>query len=304
MTNLNRLLWRRYRARFWALAVITLIIGIVLTLLDTAGWGLGNQHQLFTGSIRDWRVYTDNKYANVSLYSMWLVCISWLVGLLTMLLDRTDNFNQFLFASGYRRQTVYWHKLGLSLAGLCLVIVTTTAVQYAIYWLNVPHYVAINVAWPAVLTSWALGLAMSVGMFAICWFAALIVGQTGPLMVTVIGFTISLIGVTNGIQGLLSNWDAAALDWLAVGLWLGAAVILFVWGAVLYPRLSLEQNGEYLLFPGLRWPVYIVFVVYMSSLFVFNGSDLQPAITSFIFTVIFGYWWLWRPNISALWHRN
>jgi len=79
---------------------------------------------------------------------------------------------------------------------------------------------------------------------------------------------------------------------------------LFVWGAYLYPRLSLEHNGEYLLFPGLKVPVYIVFVVYVTFLNAWNAADGTSAVIAFLVSVAFGYFWLWRPSIMAKWHER
>ncbi|WP_024747553.1 ABC transporter permease [Levilactobacillus namurensis] len=302
--HLLALFWQRYRQRFWALLAISLVMGLILALLNVTTWNLSATDTLFGNQIHRWEPYLGSANATFSLYSYWLVFVFWLGGLFLMLLDCTENFNQFLFASGYRRSVIYWTKLGMSLVGLVAVAVITTLEQYLIYWLHVPHGVTLNLAWPGVLTSWALGLAMSLGMFALSWFAALIVGQTGPLMVTIGGFTISLIGVANIIQGLLLHWTNAQRDWLAVGLWLAASLILWVWGAGLFGRLSLEHNGEYLLFPKLRLPLYLVFVVYMTALFTINGTDLMAGVWTFVLTGLFGYGWLWRPHWLEDWRQR
>lgn len=302
--SLNRLLWRRYRTRFWALLVLSVVIGVGLAILNSTNWqALMTTSDFFTADITKWQVYNDPRYS-VSFYTYWVVFIYWLVGIVLVYQDRRENFDQFLFASGYRRHTIYWTKLALAFGGLLVITVLTMAAQYGVYWLNIPARMTFNFAWPGFITTWVVNLAMSWGFFAIAWFAALILGQTWSLLVTLGGFTISLIGVATFIQGLLAKWTTSQLEWLSVGLWLTATVILLVWGAYLYDRVTLEHVGEYLMFPALRTPVYIVFVVYMTALFTVNATDLEPAVVTFIITTVFGYWWLWRPTLTGTWHRR
>lgn len=302
--SLNRLLWRRYRTRFWALLVLSVVIGVGLAILNSTSWqALMTTSDFFTADITKWQVYNDPRYS-VSFYTYWVVFIYWLVGIVLVYQDRRENFDQFLFASGYRRHTIYWTKLALAFGGLLVITVLTMAAQYGVYWLNIPARMTFNFAWPGFITTWVVNLAMSWGFFAIAWFAALILGQTWSLLVTLGGFTISLIGVATFVQGLLAKWTTSQLEWLSVGLWLTATVILLVWGAYLYDRVTLEHVGEYLMFPALRTPVYIVFVVYMTALFTVNATDLEPAVVTFIITTVFGYWWLWRPTLTGTWHRR
>lgn len=88
-----------------------------------------------------------------------------------------------------------------------------------------------------------------------------------------------------------------------MGLWLLVAVILLIWGSLLFSRLSLEHNGEYLMFPKLRVPLYVVFVAYMTFIFSINAGEWQPAVTAFIISAVFGYLWLWRPQVAEKWRR-
>jgi len=310
--QLDRLLWRRYRGRLLALAGISVLVGLVNALIDVSAWSIQIQGVMFNQYIKDWTVYQPtiqrsatefHHFASLSLYSYWLVFIFWLGGLVVMWQDLKEHFNQFLFASGYKRTSVYWAKLRVSLTALLGIAIVTMVVQDLVYWVNVPHGMQVNLAWPGLLTTWAVGLAMSVGLFAVSWFAALIIGQSGPLVVTICGFTLSLIRGANVIRSWTTSWTAAQRDWLVVGVWLVAALFLFVWGAVLYRHLSLEHDGEYLLFPALRLPVYLVFIVYLTGLFALNGSGWEPSLYTFLITMFFGYWWLWRPNVSQRWRQ-
>lgn len=300
--NLSRLLWQRYRQRFWALPGISVLVGLAIALMDTQTW---NQHSsvLFSDQINQWVVYQNSKLGSVSLYSYWFVFMAWLSGLLLMMQDLKENFNQFLFTSGYKRQRIYWTKLGLALGGLLIINVVTALIQYLVYWVKLPHGMQFNLAWPGFLTTWASGLGLALVMFAICWFAALIVGQSGALVITVCGFTLSLTGLATSFQGATFRLSTQKVEWLALGIWLLAALILLVWGSFLFSRLSLEHNGEYLMFPKLRLPLYLVFVAYMTFIFSINAGEWQPAVTTFIISAIFGYLWLWRPQVAEQWRR-
>lgn len=303
--KLNQLLWQRYRQWFLALAGISLLTAIVLAFTNANDWTLGGRHaRLFGAQIRTWAVYGGTDDAFVPLYSTGLVFIFWLMGFVLMVRDLKDHFNQFLFASGYRRSTIYWAKLRLSLGALTSLSVVITAVQYGIYRIVIPQGVAFNLAIPGLITTWVSGLAISLGMFAIAWFASLIIGEAISLVVTISGFTGSLISVENIYQNWTAHWSEPMAAWVAIGLWLAVAIILLIWGSYLYQRMSLEHDGEYLMFPGLRVPVYLVFVVYMTAIFSINAANLTPALWAFIISALFGYGWLWRPNLLEKWRAR
>ncbi|MGP4115737.1 ABC transporter permease [Levilactobacillus zymae] len=301
--NLSRLLWRRYRQWFWALLGISVLAGIAIALMDTESWS-HHSSVLFSDQIDQWLVYQNSKYGSVSLFSYWFVFIAWLSGLLLMMQDLKGNFNQFLFASGYPRQRIYWTKLGMALTGLVAIDVVTALVQYLIYWLKLPHGMSFNLALPGFLTTWLSGLVLALVMFAICWFAALILGQSGALVITVCGFTLSLVGLNTFFQGKTILMATRDVEWLAMELWLLAAVVLLVWGSFLFSRLSLEHDGEYLMFPRLRIPLYLVFVAYITFIFSINSGEWQPTVISFTVAAIFGYLWLWRPQLIEKWHQR
>lgn len=162
-----------------------------------------------------------------------------------------------------------------------------------IYWLQMPASVTLDLAWPGLITTWLMGLTTSIGFFAICWFAALIIGQTGALWVTLAGFILSLVGIISVNVPGFNLLTAQQGQWTEIGAWIVATIILAVWGAWLYQRLSLEHDGEYLLFPGLRWPVYLVFVIYVTVIFSGGFHVTTAGIIALLVTVIFGYLWLW-----------
>lgn len=305
--QVTKLIWRRHRRTFVLAGLLSLLVAVANDLITLHGLNQTQGHyELVKASINHWEVYNTS---NFPAYSFWLLIVAWLLGLVLMNQDLTDNFNQFLFSSGFSRQRVYWTKLWQGLLAMLVIVSLTLAVQYGIFWVSLPARIGFHLAWPGLITSWGYGLAGSLGMFAMCWFAALIVGQTGALVVTLIGFTLSLSGVAAIFEQLDSKgglgWDlnGAQWAWLSAGSWVVAALILFIWGAYLYQHLSLEHNGEYLLFPGLRVPVYIVFVVYVTGINGFNGTDTYSTIISFLVSAAFGYFWLWRPGIMAKWHR-
>lgn len=304
--QLNRLIWRRHRRVFGIVGGLSLLIALANNVIVLHGLGnSSNAHELVGSNINKWQTYSQSDF---SAYPFWLSLAFWMLGILLMNIDLKDNFNQFLFSSGFSRRRVYWSKLGMGLAAAIIIVVLTIIVQYGIFWISLPANIGFHLAWPGLITSWVCGLANSIGVFALCWFAALIIGQTGSLVVTLVGFTLSLTGVASIGESLItmSGWKLTGgqVTWLASGVWLLLACILFVWGAYLYRRLSLEHNGEYLLFPGLKVPVYIVFVVYVTTLNAWNASDGTSAVVAFIASVGFGYFWLWRPSIMEKWHQR
>lgn len=303
--KIDQLIWQRHRRILFAIAIVTLF-GILISALFALHTVVVDHatHQLVNVSlIKQWRPYNGVYFPA---YSMWLPLAAWLSGLVVMHLDLRDHFNQFLFSSGYSRKHVYWSKIKVTWSVLLLLNVVGTAMEYLIFWLGTPHGYTWTIAWPGVLTSWLVGLIMSLGLFAITWFASVIMGQSGPLVITVAGFTISLAGFT-GIGGSILTKEPFALTsdqamWFGLIVWLIASVILFVWGAALYRHLSLEHNGEYLLFPHLRVPVYIVFVLYVTLLFSWSADGVS-SIVAFVLSALFGYGWLWRPRLGEQWHQ-
>lgn len=302
--QVTNLIWRRHRRLFAITGGLSLLIALAnnLIVLHTLDETTGHQ-ELIGAGIHQWKIYNGN----FEPYPFWLAIVFWMMGLLLMNQDLKDNFNQFLFSSGFSRQRIYWTKLGIGLGSAIAIVAVTLAFQYGMLWLSLPSRIGFQLAWPGLVTSWTYGLASSIGLFSLCWFAALIVGQSGALMVTIIGFSMSLSGLASIGEDVLRtsglHLNGVQLTWLVAGIWLVAAVILFVWGSYLYRRLSLEHNGEYLLFPGLRVPVYIVFVLYVTVLNGWNGADNYSAIIAFIVSAAFGYFWLWRPGIMEKWHR-
>jgi len=303
MNNLVKLIWRRQRNTLWFAFGFTLLAIGIMTGMTVSNLRSTDVLELVGDSIQRWEMYSGD-YFNA--YSNILIFIYWLVGLLLMNRDLKDNFNQFLFTSGYSRRRVYWTKYFLAQGFLLVTTVAGIAVQYGVAAEMLPSGIGFHLAWAGVLTSWLGGLLISWLFFAITWFAALIVGQTASLLVTAAGFTLSSFGTLPIYLKLVNNkfWHLSEGQTLVLGfvLMFLATAILIVWGSWLFQRLSLEHNGEYLLFPKLRVPVYIVFVAYLTGLAAVNGLPITIAIT-FIFTVVFGYAWLWRPKLGEKWHQ-
>lgn len=309
-TSLMQLLWRHYRRRMGALGVIAVLLGFWLAWSETGSWSHQLTGAIFDAQIHQWTVYTQATMGSLSLYPGGLLFMGLLVGLLLMNGDLKDHFNGFLFMSGYRRTTIYWHKALLGIGTLLAMALVTTVIHYAVYLSHLAPGQTFNLALPGLLTSWGYGFLQTVGFFTIGWFAALIVGQTGPLVITVAGFLVSLIGVVPVIERLWfptqpvsAQADARLAGVLALG-WLLAIVILLPWGAWLYRRLSLENDGHYLLFAGLRWPVFLVYVVYLGLIFVGNHVAWSPMTLIYAAFVVFGYLWLWRPHPLEWWRRR
>ncbi|MFC6259454.1 ABC transporter permease [Levilactobacillus fujinensis] len=300
--QLDQLIWRRHRRLFLAIGGLALLGCFMATMLTLHTLPKG-ETQLVGAGIQNWEAYAGSYFTG---FPYWVIAAYWMVGLLMMNQDLKDHFNQFLFSSGFSRRRVYWSKIKVAMVALLAITVLTIALEYGVIWAMKPANVSFHLAWPGVLSSWIIGLLASIGMFALSWFAALIIGQTGALIVTIVGFTLSLVGSFSISVIILRECGikltGAQQTWLMAGAWLVATVVLFVWGAILYNKLSLEHNGEYLLFPRLKVPVYIVFVVYVTSLSVF-GTDGWSLVFWFLASTIFGYCWLWRPRLGEMFHQ-
>ena len=303
-TQLDRLIWRRHRKLFATMAVLAVLICVSMTFATISGLRYVDTTQIVDVSIRRWQVYSDDQFVAYSTFFHFMFLG---IGAAFMNQDLKDNFNQFLFSSGFSRKQVYWAKLRIVLAVLVGIVIVVTGLQYLTYWVAAPAGMGFQLAWPGLLTSWAYGLMMSFGLFSIGWFAALIMGQTGTMILILLGFTISLAGLDtiydNMLHGGPFHLNGSQRDWTIILTLLVFAIVLVIWGAYLYNRLSLEHNGEYLLFPGLKLPVYIVFVVYVTGLSLFNQADFNTVLITFVVTVVFGYIWLWRPRIGEAWHQ-
>lgn len=299
--QVTKLIWRRHRRLFGMAGGLSLLVALASTLITMHTLHNTDHVTTLVGkSINHWEMYNGGYF---SVYSFTLYFLFWIMGLLLMNRDLKDNFNQFLFTSGFSRQRVYWTKLVVGLVATTVIAILTMVLQYGIFWVSLPAHVTFQLAWPGLITSWVCGLANSIGFFAICWFAALIIGQTGALVITAGGFTLSLVGVGAMLANIMAPLTQVQQTWRLAGIWLVAALILFIWGAYLYQNLSLEHNGEYLLFPRLRVPVYLVFVLYVTAINGVNAADGFSAIIAFVLSAAFGYCWLWQAKLGEKWHQ-
>lgn len=302
--RLDQLIWQRHRRMLFAIGAMALFGCIMIALIalhDVAGDHY-NHNLVSAVAMQQWEPYRGTYFSG---FSVWLMIAAWLAGLEMMHLDLRDNFNQFLFSSGFSRQRIYWSKIKVAFLVLLFIDITATAVQYLIYWVGTPHGYTWHIGWPGILSSWLFGLMISFGLFAISWFASLIIGQGGPLVVTIAGFTFSLGGYSafgGNIVRKFTSLSDTQIMWCVLTFAVILALGLLIWGVALYKRLSLEHNGEYLMFPHLRVPVYIVFVIYVTMFFSWT-SDGTSFVLVLLLTLLFGYAWLWRPRLGEQWHQ-
>ena len=263
--RLDQLIWQRHRRMLFAIGAMALFGCIMIALIalhDVAGDHY-NHNLVSAVAMQQWEPYRGTYFSG---FSVWLMIAAWLAGLEMMHLDLRDNFNQFLFSSGFSRQRIYWSKIKVAFLVLLFIDITATAVQYLIYWVGTPSGYTWHIGWPGILSSWLFGLMISFGLFAISWFASLIIGQGGPLVVTIAGFTFSLGGYSafgGNIVRKFTSLSDTQIMWCVLTFAVILALGLLIWGVALYKRLSLEHNGEYLMFPHLRVPVYILSLIHI-----------------------------------------
>lgn len=214
-------------------------------------------------------------------------------------IDLKTNFNAFLFASGISRKKIFWAKTLF----IGLPVLATYAlghfIQLAIIYARIPHEF-INAPLQVLLSSIVSAIASGCLYYAMGSFIGVLVGNMffGPL--TAIVYTAmwyNLPGAIYGLDNAVGSWHHGLYysnntgrklierfflsginkesgmwqSWLAFGL---LTALFLVLASRAYQKISLEENGSYLLVRSWRAPVFL-FMSVLSS-FVFCPGMYNP----------------------------
>ncbi|MBL1224430.1 hypothetical protein [Enterococcus sp. BWR-S5] len=231
-------------------------------------------------------------------------------GFLMFFVDLKTGFNSFLFSLGFPRKHIYFAKYLFIGLPLLLSVLVGKLLMSLILFFTIPTEF-MNLSIPELLLGIGTSWLTYVFYFACGAFIGLVSGNTILGLLTIFGFGLSINfsipGFVHAVQyalyhdterypPLMSNLFSIFIT-KSVPLWQGYAVfillsvVLIIFGNTLYNRLSLEKNGNYLLFDNLRLPTLVLITFYVPIAFVFSGSnfigiDKSPFPSSFLFSLL------------------
>lgn len=222
-----------------------------------------------------------------------------LCGFLFFFIDQKTAFNRFLFSLPVSRKQLFIGKLtylGLPLLGAFLV----GSLLYVVILQGGIPQPYMNASWGQLLASVFSSLCTCVFAFGISVFAGTMLGNIvfGPLcylllmfsgaqLPTVVSNITILIDMIRGNhlnQEFMNDFSSARIYtweisktssyWQAsVGMVLISSLLIY-WAYRKYQVLSLENDGEFVLFPESRWPVWGLMVVYILVMLTFGLTNV------------------------------
>ncbi|WP_348919996.1 ABC transporter permease [Enterococcus rotai] len=253
-----------------------------------------------------------------------LIAVLAIAGFLMFFADLKTAFNEFLFSLGVSKRRIYFSKFALVslpllssvlLAKIVFVGIITTGIPTEYVNIGIPTLVA------NVLASWTTCILY----FSLSAFIGLVTGNMilGPL--TVFGFCASLEFFITGVLNAWYYFTNATIDryitnkffvytvnkesisTFPIILAIAISLFLFIFGSFLFPKLTLEKKGNYLLFDKLKVPVVIAMTLYVPMVLVFSsgvyfGEDVSSPIPSLliycILTALIGSYLVFRKEIN------
>lgn len=219
-----------------------------------------------------------------------LLIFASITGFLLFFADLKTSFNTFLFSLGISKKKIYWYKHLLVSLPFLLSILVGKFILTGIILANIPENF-INISSSEILSSIVGSWTTLIFFYFAGSFIGLVTGNLVLAPLTVLGFTITMnwfiAGFVNGWNYFTGNHSDTALfyqndffyelgqnkvNWTNVGI-TSAVIFLLIYGsAFLYPKLSLEKNGNFLLFNAIRIPVLLLFIFYTTVIFTFSGG--------------------------------
>jgi len=253
-----------------------------------------------------------------------LIAVLATAGFLMFFTDLKTAFNEFLFSLGVSKRRIYFSKFALVSLPLLSSVLLAKIVFVGIITTGIPtEYVNIGLPTLAanVLASWTTCILY----FSLSAFIGLVTGNMilGPL--TVFGFCASLEFFITGVLNAWYYFTNATIDRyitnkffvytvskesisvLPIILALTISVLLFIFGSFLFPKLTLEKKGNYLLFDKLKVPVVIAMTLYVPMVLVFSSgvyfgeevsSPIPSLLTYCILTALIGSYLVFRKEIN------
>ncbi|MEG0551374.1 MAG: hypothetical protein RR554_09425 [Vagococcus sp.] len=233
-------------------------------------------------------------YLNESYFLMIVVTI--ICGFSLFFYDNKTNFNTLLFSSKFKKKEIYQAKLKIVGGTLLLSLVVSKLLKLAGLTLFIPRE-HLNASFTDLLPSQIVLTTCLVAIFIVSSFAGVILGEWITGVITISVFWYMLSAFLSGLSVTyytLTNKNFQNLEWFSINnyfelskkgfpeviiptlFFLLISFVLLFWGEKIFKKLSLENNGKYLMDDSLRRPVQIVFLIFV--FFVTKGPGLIEAI--------------------------
>lgn len=212
-----------------------------------------------------------------------LISVTVISGFALFFYDNKTNFNTLLFSSKFSKQAIYLAKYKIVGGTFLLTLAIAKLVRMLGLVLFIPKEY-LNVSFLELLPSQILQISCLMTIFVVSSFAGLILGDWITGIVTMLGFWYMLSGFIYGLNSIyvtlmnkefknvpgfeivnyfeLSKKSVSEIL-LPILVFLIISIILLLWGNQLYKQLSLENNGNYLMFNHLKKPVQIIFLLFV-----------------------------------------
>ncbi|MDA9470394.1 ABC transporter permease [Enterococcus sp. 5H] len=243
--------------------------------------------------------FNENPWLLISLIS--------LIGFSLFFVDLKTSFNEFLFSLGVSKRKIYFTKYLLIALPLLFSVLIAKILFIGIVTLGIPsEYVNLNMH-QIVMNILALWSPI-VFYFSVSTFIGLVTGHMilGPL--TLFGFCFSfeffMTSLTNALYFFTDHTKEVYMGdffqyiitknptpLFPIIFALVVSILLTVSGFFLFPALTLEKKGNYLLFDKLKIPVIIATTIYVPIVMVFSqgfshDESLQSSIVSLLIYAI------------------
>ena len=211
-----------------------------------------------------------NVFRGFTLISLFFI----VAGFLVSFLNYKTNFSQILFSSGYKRKEILKSSIITSLIPLILMTITAITINLFILYSRIPHQY-INYPLDKIIFYQFCILSVAICYYFLGLFSGIILGQVITGILSLSGFVFGLELIKQNILDILNNifnkkndgiyyqsffvrFDTY-LHWLILVGFIILTTFLFYFSAqYFYQRLSLEEKGNYLLFPKFRLPISLV----------------------------------------------
>lgn len=225
-----------------------------------------------------------------------------LCGFLLFFVDQKTSFNRFLFSLGVSRKQLFCGKLLYVALPLLGVFALGIAGMIVGLWLGIPQPY-LNISIGQMVSSGFLVLVTCFFFFGISCFCGVMFGNLvfGPLTYVILMWSLQFLpNILGNMSQLgyyliyhkelpekLNYFNSYGIDrlytfdlasykiyWPLVGFLLFVGGVLLWWSYRKYQRLSLEHDGEYLLYPESRWPIWTLAVLYLSLFAIFGYTQI------------------------------
>lgn len=251
-------------------------------------------------------------------------------GFFLFFVDLKTSFNEFLFSLGVSKRRIYFSKFALVSIPILSSVLLAKFLFVGIITTGIPaEYVNITTSElvTVVFASWTT----CVMYFFIAAFIGVIAGNLILAPLTVIGFSLSLGFFITACANAWSYFSSATADGFAADSFfvytvtkdpvsltpIILAIVLsftvFVIGSLLFPKLTLEKKGDYLLFDQLKLPVVIAMTIYVPVVLVFSrryytyedSSTPIPSLLIYgVLTALIGSYLVYRKEIHTYINRT